>query len=164
MTKVVEGNNYSVNFGKFIVNINLTARVVYVLREEENILVDGYYHPYISSSGKICWGDSVEVANKFLLEYKFKEYLEHLKSLLCDFSTTSTPYMDLMSFWKAQQRKLGLEEPEPELCETCDEEIDNCACYTCQGCDERVRERNMCTEDECMRCDGCGHHEDCPNN
>lgn len=165
MTYVVAGNTYSVNFGRFTISIGLNTRNVYVLRESDNLSVYDYYHPYISSSGKICWGNAVEITSKLLVEYKFKEYLEHLKSLLCDYCPTSTPYMDLMSFWKKQQVKLGLEQEKPkeELCDCCDEPIEDCACYTCQSCNNRVREENMCTEDDCMHCDDCGHSEDCPN-
>lgn len=160
MTSKIEENNYSVNFGTFTLIISLPTKRIKLKSNKNNLFVNDYYHTYVSNSGDICWGTGKEVVVKAIIEDNWKLVLDYLVSLLTNYSTDSTPYVDLLEFNKKQNIKLGLAEAETKDC-GCDEEND-CDCVRCISCENYTAEEDNCNE--CERCNDCGHTSGCDLN
>lgn len=112
------GLNYSVHFGRLRAEIDLT-KLSFRVSPVDHVFPDlPYFHPHVSSSGDICFGDASSVANKYLINYQFSAFLELLSQLLVSYSPTA-PYMSLDRF-----HKLQLEQAEETTEETTEEDFE----------------------------------------
>ena len=84
--------HYRVNFGVMQANLDVVNAKLYVrAHPEPKVIVDGHYHPHISESGKVCWGDSLDIATKKLVEGDYKTVFSLLYSVLSNY-TVGNPY------------------------------------------------------------------------
>lgn len=157
------GVDILVTFGKFIVAVNLAKmRVTVHPFNADNPLVGTYYHPYVSDTGAVCWGNAADTANNLLAKGDLSAVMGLLSAVLTTYSPDSTPYQSLEDFYKVQQARHGLGKKRPAnraWCDECDEERSCCACGDwCGTCDGHY------DDCECKTCEVCGYtgSEHCP--
>jgi hypothetical protein len=75
---------------------------VYVHCDNDNIFHKDYYHPYVDTSGSICWGNATNQAGELLTDFKFTELIGLLKQLLTTYSDDTTPWMSLNKFHQSK--------------------------------------------------------------
>lgn len=98
------GLNLSVDLGKFKAVLNLLDFNLKILPHENNIKLGGCYHPYVGTSGAICFGNAAARANELLAEMNVKGVLELLAALLTNFSDETAPHVSLSSFAEEVKR------------------------------------------------------------
>lgn len=172
------GIDYKVYMGYYSARLYFGQSLsVRVFPKAENLKTPGgnYYHPYVSSTGNVCWGNASQTVQNHLIAGEFVEVFNLLSVLMTTYDLTSGPYVSLETFHAVAKenalRPAATEEPEEvEMCGTCDHEVDDCRCSACSICDEvyyEDRECNCCyncdsTEDNCNCCGSCGEtDEDC---
>jgi len=106
LIKPSAGLNLKVNLGKFKIKLNLTNMDMKIYTHMNNTISDGIYHPYVSNSGSICWGNVSDEAASKLASLDIKGSLILLAALLVTYSDETTPYRSLHSF-KAEQEKVA---------------------------------------------------------
>lgn len=164
------GIDLRVNFGKFIAEVNYGKLRILVLPWEKNLSSRGYYHPYISNGGDICWGNMSYAADDLYKSGDIPGLLELLGSLLVTYSPDATPYEGLENFQVVFNEKSS-----PELqrnagvktrCTSCEENQIDCECYSCDYCDHLSSE-DHCDRHYCSICEGnrreCGCCGECEN-
>jgi hypothetical protein len=87
---------------QLIIESTPSKLVLRVYQNEGNINVGGYYHPYISSNGEICWGDAVGIATKYILDTNIAGLMGLLRMILTTYSTDTTPWQGLDKFHSAK--------------------------------------------------------------
>lgn len=92
------GINESVNLGAYIVLLKFSDGTpeFKVNRYKSNLLSEGYYHPFVSTSGSVCFGNVSEDVAKLLFNKKYAQAFEYLQTLLTTYAA-STPYYDLFN-------------------------------------------------------------------
>lgn len=95
-----QGKADEMDMGTYIVRLRLENGSVYysVLPSEGNTTVDGYYHPYVNSSGSICFGDVSNRVGDMLREENLLGVFGILRQLLITYSRDTTPHMGLDRF------------------------------------------------------------------
>lgn len=130
---------------------------------------DGFFHPYISRDGEVCWGNAAERAQKLFTENNLEEIMKLLANIMSFYHTDSTPWRRLKEFVPA---KIGTtqdvptaeteEEFEQEpVCETCENVESECECSYCETCDVRYHPDNGHDGNYCPECDTCTGSEPC---
>lgn len=171
------GVNRRINFGRYKVSLNLETCMAKVLRHERNITTTSYYHPYVSSSGEICWGNAGQTATNLSKECKYGDYMDLLAGLLSNYAPDTTPYYRLSDFathvgndgTQAPQEHGSMcehcDQPEDdcecERCDTCSQVEDDCDCHYCEACDVRYADGDSCEGHFCERCGECAGSDPC---
>jgi hypothetical protein len=92
--------NISVNLGVIVAKIDLTEKSIRCERGLSCLSIissssrASYFHPHISSTGDICWGDASSDASNYLVNNNFYELFTLLQALLITYEP-SNPYMGL---------------------------------------------------------------------
>lgn len=150
------GVNYNVNMGRFRADLDLNRAEIRVHTHENNLTVDGTYHPHIDDNGRVCWGNARDMVARNLPAMKFEPVMEALAIILTHYNDES-PYVTIDEFY--QLVKDG-ETSRGRECEDCGAEIDSdgdCECPHCDVCDDKYAESNG---RECSCCMDC-MHQDC---
>lgn len=92
--------NNEVYLGSYRVDLTLrgSGTTIKVYKHNNNTVSDGYYHPYISSDGGICWGNVNTQASDLMKDGKLFELMSLLKLLLITYVENTTPWQALMYF------------------------------------------------------------------
>lgn len=149
------GLDLSVSMGTYAVGIYLDHMRILVFPLENNAYSDVFYHPYISDTGKICWGNAADQAAKLISEGKLSEVMELLAANLSNYYHDSSPYRSLESFHAAQQTReqARATATTERRCPTCEALESDCECHYCPHCDVNYS-RNPCREHWCDICEG----------
>jgi len=91
------GINLSVDMGQFLVCYRLQSGDVLVKPFRNNIKVGSNWHPHVSSSGRLCWGDAVNRAVTYAEQRDLYSYMSLLHALLTTYSPEN-PYKHLKAF------------------------------------------------------------------
>ena len=169
------GVHFHVPMGHYKVIVFAPEARLRVKQFKDNVVFDGYYHPYVNESGVICWGNAQDTANKMLARQEYAHVLELLAALLTTYVPEATPYAQLLKFQieydKAHRTgffSLGCDTcgNAPCQCVTCeicqDTNIRHCRDHWCDLCQTYTRENNdcpNCTPDD-DRCSECEYHVD----
>ncbi len=147
------GINRRVDMGKYLARLNFEFGSITVHAHESNVLRESYYHPYVKYNGDICWGNAKETVTKKILENAWDDVFSLLEALLTTYSPSATPYIRLHEFAEGP--------PEQEdLCDECDEPIDDCECFVCEYCDHRSPD-STCEEHWCSICSESSRYREC---
>jgi hypothetical protein len=138
--------DYQVSMGKYYCKLNIQNANLTVYPLENNIDFNGYFHPYVSSSSAICWGNATDQAISLLDKRKYAEALALLASLLSSYSDTTTPYVRLYEFNEVAN---GRRPEELDLCSDCERPFDECVCNSCVECGRHL------DDCECFYCERC---------
>jgi hypothetical protein len=103
------GIDITVNFGKFQANFNISNTSLIVDPYDNNLNVDGYYHPHINS-GRVCWGNASDAVAKAISNLDVVQAMLLLSSVLIAY-TPGTPYVSIEEFYR---RSLTEEERKAE--------------------------------------------------
>jgi len=134
---------------------------------------DYYYHPYCSSSGDICFGNSTDAANKMRTNREYGKWFELLASLLCYYDQNSNPYVHFSEFVKIPQQvdtassmQVGPATTESvwvdeSRCSICGRPTDYCNCHYCEACDVHYADGSSCGGHYCDRCGECYGENQC---
>ena len=143
------GIDYTVHLGQYECNFNVKTSAMTLHRFKDNLVIASYYHPYVSTTGRICFGNADATANKFLANGRIYDVFMLLASLLQTYTHDSGPYIALANFKKAM-RAANPNSPvdDHHYCRDCDTECSDCGCGWCYDCD--------CHEEECDTCGSCG--------
>jgi len=167
------GVDMRVNLGFFKVKINLRSNRLTVSPLKENVCVNSYYHPHISASNQVCWGNAAQTSVDLMTEGRYEEMLNLLISALTNYNP-GNPYIGLYEFVRAsgqiQPDGKPVQPPRPvcsicegdgadsngdcNCCERCQHDADSCDC--CGECNET---RDDC--DCCGRCSSTAENCDC---
>lgn len=94
----------TVNFGEMRVVWKPASNLLKVLNGiPVEHYVDSYYHPHVSDSGTVCWGNAADTVTKALNEFKISKVLSILDALLSSYNDES-PYRTISEFWFMQNR------------------------------------------------------------
>jgi len=85
------------NFGQLVFELNLIVGRVKGLKGLNNTVRQSYWHPHISSSGSICWGNVSSRINNLLSESKYAKVFELLEVFITDYCPDN-PYLALAEF------------------------------------------------------------------
>jgi hypothetical protein len=91
------GINKSLDFGRYQVVYVPSNGMVFVLKLENNINVDGYYHPHVTTSGSVCWGNGANAMGSAVKLHKVDEILQILRVILENYNADS-PYISYIMF------------------------------------------------------------------
>jgi hypothetical protein len=109
------GLDIQVNLGKLIAELSLPDMWFSLRPNKDNVgnlfTRNGYYHPYASTSGSICWGNADGEAARLMASGKIHEALVLMQGLLTHYSPDTTPYESLENFHNAYLRSQGIEPP-----------------------------------------------------
>lgn len=99
----------SINLGKMSVEINLTTLHIRVFPYKNNLLsARGFWHPHISTSGDICWGNAASTFQKLVEGRDLQKILVLLMAIIKGYSDTDPPpYEALAYFVKKEPGKSG---------------------------------------------------------
>lgn len=154
---VAAGIDLRVNFGKFVAELGYTNFKLRVQKHENNLTSRGYYHPYVSLMGEICWGNMSYAADELYKAGNLPGLFELLGSLLMTYTPEATPYEPLEDFQtiyndgvSPELQREGGTRPE---CEECGSEVDDCECYRCDYCAYRSTDER-CGRHYCSICEG----------
>ncbi len=92
------GINRRVNLGRLLITISIVDYKIGVFPLERNIIVNNHVHPYVSGVGGVCWGTASGQWEKLHKEFKTKEILNLLASILQNYVSDSTPWCALETF------------------------------------------------------------------
>jgi hypothetical protein len=98
------GVNLSVNMGRYLVQLDLFWNTVSVWPYKDNVLVNGYPHPHITSGGSICWGNASSVIAKAMPRGDLLTVFRLLASILTSYNDGS-PYVSLEHFAAKSTRR-----------------------------------------------------------
>lgn len=101
--------NYEVNIGSFSVIIDIETKEVRVAPFNNNLMVNNrIFHPHVSFSSGICWGNARSAYDKFITECDPRPLMGALEALLKIYNDES-PYADIGNFVElSSQRRSGL--------------------------------------------------------
>lgn len=157
--------NLEQNFGKYKAYYNYRQGTLHVHALERNVKVNSFYHPYIHKYGDICWGTGVGTAQVLMRDRKIKELFELLATILTNYHVDATPYVAFLEFYKVANPNyrvpasiMALEE---DICERCENPIDDCDCHYCEKCDEHYIAGDSCGGNFCDQCGECVGSEPC---
>jgi hypothetical protein len=147
------GTDMRVNMGKYIASADFAAMKITVSTYTDALYSrNGYFHPYINSNGKICWGNGSGSAEKMLSMGDMKGALDLLQGVLTQYSSDTTPFESLYAFQQAELQakrqiipRAGSERSEEDECEDCGMHPEDCECFFCDRCEERTG-RERCDE------------------
>jgi hypothetical protein len=92
------GVDIQVNFGKFQVSIDMRDFTVKIHPFKDNIMImDAYYHTYVSSDGYPCFGNMDEQAYAASRDCRIYELMNIVQALLTTY-TEHNPYASLSRF------------------------------------------------------------------
>lgn len=95
---VVRHRENSLNFGKFRAKISLGDPYIWVLPLSNNLHYNfEYYHPHVSGSGQVCWGNASSTVTENLVDGKLSNVVQLLQSLLMHYNSES-PYASHETF------------------------------------------------------------------
>ncbi len=159
------GLNRRVDLGQFIGALNIETMSMRLLRYKRNLRAVnslGYWHPYVSDRGEICWGNSSGSASTLLAKGEIYKIFGLLANLLVTYSQTSTPYTQLSTFEprndaagelpRTDAGPSGAHRPAEDNCEHCGLSQDGCDCSYCDTCE------TLSDDCECYHCDVCGEN------
>lgn len=89
--------DHVVNMGKFMARINLTSFTMNLLPCNENIKVNGHYHPHLNTSGTPCWGNAANTVVDAFRRFQLTKLLDVAFTLLHEYNPES-PYVTLDRF------------------------------------------------------------------
>lgn len=102
------GVKRSVNLGRFMVDYSLLHSHVEVYPCGNNVRASGYYHPHVSASNNVCFGEIQNEAHDFIASGNLTATMEIVQKVLTTYNDGS-PYCVLEQFELAKKR---LEEQE----------------------------------------------------
>lgn len=86
-----------VNLGKFQVQYDISSSSLRIIPYDNNIYVNGFFHPHVHESGDICWGSHSSIANTLATSLEIAELMQLVANLLVDYNPEN-PYMPLEVF------------------------------------------------------------------
>lgn len=107
-------NIQSCPFGRFKIIYNILTGSVKVSKLSKNIEYGGYYHPHISGSGSVCWGNAATLYKDSCQTYDMVKALNALQVILTNYNDQS-PYKPIQRFdalvrpdvYKVELRQVG---------------------------------------------------------
>lgn len=149
--------------GYYKVTLTLRSGALKLQKFKGNrIYADAYYHPYCSSSGDICFGNSTDAANKMRASREYGKWFELLANLLCYYDQNSNPYVHFSEFVRIPQQGSPQQGSPPEVtadsddcCGLCSRNNDSCECHYCEACAERYPDGGNCSGNFCPECSEC---------
>jgi hypothetical protein len=95
---VVRYREDSLNFGKFRAKISLGDPGILVLPLSNNLHFNfEHYHPHVSHSGSVCWGNASDTVSHNLVDGKLSNVVQLLQSLLMHYNPEN-PYASYEAF------------------------------------------------------------------
>lgn len=85
------------SLGEFEVVFSMTSPEIYVQPIGNNVNVEDYYHPHVSSSYRVCWGNAHSALTEWAETYNPQPALRALELLLVTYNADS-PYRSLDNF------------------------------------------------------------------
>jgi len=110
------GIDTRVNLGKFTSFYDWESGCVKILPLENNLIglrvrddgsPDMNYHPYVGTSGGVCWGDNANEADNLCTQGKIGELFELISGLLITYAPGGYPYRGLGSFKTEFDQRAG---------------------------------------------------------
>jgi len=98
--------NIRVDFGKFLIKVDLTSLRIIVLPLENNRHVTGHVHPYINTVGEICWGSGADTYTTAVANLDFRAIARLLAHILINYREDSVPHRNLYEFNIRQDREM----------------------------------------------------------
>lgn len=128
--KRADGVELRVPFGVYTVKVLPLSSSIFLNKGKDNVTIGGYWHPFVSDRGIICWGTAQQAVSDMIGNGQWFEVMRLLASLLTTYPGT-TPYRSLDDFYFHGVDKAGLRPwldpklaPKP-FCRYCEElEID----------------------------------------
>lgn len=155
------GVNLRVNVGHFRPVFNIRTSQIKVTVAGGNIEAEGFYHPHLDGSGKVCWGNAQNAATKAASELNLPRLFQLLHGVLTTYNDDN-PYVGLSEF---QEQAPSDAPPGWETggrtCGVCDEREDECNCNHCEACDVRYAGGDACPGFFCEECGECTGNERC---
>jgi hypothetical protein len=105
------GVRFSVKLGRFEVRYTISTGDLRVLPYSDNIIVDGYYHPHVSTDGKICFGEILFTVIRYLGAADVFSVMSRVQAILMSYNDAN-PYVALIHFKKRGEN--GEEEQEED--------------------------------------------------
>lgn len=93
----VKNVDMSVDMGTFTILISISENYVRILKGEKNMDCNGYYHPHVSSSGIVCWGNAQSTIETALEAMDVYKIVNTCILLLSEYNNES-PYQSLAQF------------------------------------------------------------------
>lgn len=90
-------NIQSCPFGRFKVVYNILNGSIKVTRLAKNLEYSGYYHPHVSASGSVCWGNAAQLYKESVQTYDMVKALNTLQVILTNYNDQS-PYKPIQRF------------------------------------------------------------------
>ena len=94
---VMQYRGDTINFGILRVKMDFVESRLQVLPCRQNVFRERYFHPHLSDSGEVCWGNAEGTVSLALARGDFATALELLQALLCTYNHES-PYVSFEQF------------------------------------------------------------------
>ncbi len=92
------GLNFGVNLGRFRGNFYVNERTFKITYIKDNTACGSYRHPHVSNEGNMCWGDTVNVAQKAMQDLDIVKLFETCRLVLTNYNA-GNPFASLNNFW-----------------------------------------------------------------
>lgn len=96
-----KGIDLTLDLGKFLLSIDYNDLIVKISAYSDNTVVNGYYHPHISTRGTPCWGNVSHRVAKALAHKDIGALLGLTMSLLTSYNDGSA-YVSYQKLWVAR--------------------------------------------------------------
>lgn len=98
--------DYTVDLGNYSLWLRPSTARARLMPWIDSFRCDGtFYHPYVYTSGEICFGNVSDQAGMMLADGRYFEFASLVASLLMTYSPSSTPYVRLSHFRAQTQRR-----------------------------------------------------------
>jgi hypothetical protein len=91
------GVDYAVNLGRFEIELDYFSGEIFVGKYSDNVEVNNFYHPHVSSDGKVCWGDAINSFYQYMNSLELSKVMNLLSQLLTSYNA-GNPYVGLQRF------------------------------------------------------------------
>ena len=178
-----DNKNLSMNFGKLRIAVNFRNGQFHVTPIGDNVIYKGFFHPFISTGGTLCFGEQGDLATDLIAKGKWYDYFCLLKTLLTTYNVEAYPYIAIETLWYLGKDKNGahpwradsdmvtMQELRESVnqgmeigCSDCGGEHDTDDCETmtnCSNCEQRYNMDNGhdCPYHECEDCSDMVHED-----
>jgi hypothetical protein len=121
----------TVNFGSFLVEVNILDRRIRWKTNRDNVIASGYWHPHINRDGDMCLGTASASVSEALAGLEFGKALRYMKSIAHTYNPGS-PYITLYDFenvYKENLKKKEIEQSEEALKKAFEESMESTNWY-----------------------------------
>lgn len=104
------GAEMNVDMGRYLIKYRVRTGVIEVKTHEDNLIVEGYIHPHVSSDNTLCWGNASTHYSKSMVEHTPSLAFKSMRVILQTYNDES-PYRSISEFALARNPEIFKDRP-----------------------------------------------------